>query len=58
MDGVVREVNERVPGRGVRLLGREGYIWKVNQLLYADGTVLFWNSRVNLQQLLNELDNV
>ena len=34
MDGVVREVNEKILGRGVELLGREGNVWKVNQLLY------------------------
>ena len=40
MDGVIREVNERVLGKGVELLGPEGNVWKVNQLLYADDTVL------------------
>ena len=30
----------------------------MNQLLYADDTVLFGNSRENLQPLLNEFDNV
>ena len=57
MDGAVREVNERVLGRGVELVGHEGDVWKVNQLLYADDTVLFRNSRESLQQLLNEFDN-
>ena len=34
MDGVVREVNdETVLGRGVELVGREGVVWRVNQLL-------------------------
>ena len=36
MDGVVGEVNERVLGRGVELVGWEGDVWRVNQLLYAD----------------------
>ena len=58
MDGVVREVNERVLGWGVELIGQEGDVWRVNQLLYADDTVLFGNSRENLQHLLNEFDNV
>ena len=35
-----------------------GNIWRVNQLLYAGDTVLNGNSRENLQQLLNELDDV
>ena len=30
MDGVVREVNQRVLGRGVELVGREGDVWRVN----------------------------
>ena len=58
MDGVVREVNERVLGRGVESLGQDGNVWRVNQLLYADDTVLVRNSIENLQQLLNEFDNV
>ena len=30
MDGVVREVNERVMGKGVELVGREGVVRRVN----------------------------
>ena len=44
MDEVVSEVNERVLGRGVELVGWEGDVWRVNQLLYADDTVLIGNS--------------
>ena len=58
MDGVIREVNERVLGRGVELVGREGDVWRVNQQLHVDDTVMFGNSRENLQQLLKEFDNV
>ena len=50
MDGVVREVNERVLDGGVELLGQEGNVSKVNQLLYADDTVQTGNSRENLHQ--------
>ena len=35
MDGVVREVNERVLGWGVELVGWEGDVSWVNKLLYA-----------------------
>ena len=48
MDGVVGEVNERVLGRGVELVGWEGDVWRVNQLLYADHTMLIGNSREDL----------
>ena len=58
MDGVVREVNERVLSRRVEFLGNEGNVWRVNQLLYVDDTILLGTSRENLQQLLNEFDNV
>ena len=58
MDGVVREVNERVLGWGVELVGREGVVWKVNQLLYADDAVLIGNSREDLQRLQDEFDIV
>ena len=35
-----------------------GCVWKIIQLLYADDTLLNGNSRENIQQLLNEIDNV
>ena len=57
MDGVVREVNERLLGRGVELVGQEGDVWRVNQL-YADDAVLLGNSRQNLLWLLDEFDSV
>ena len=57
MDGAAREVNARVQDLKMKLLGR-GDIWRVNQLLYMDDTVLIGESRENLQRLLNEFDNV
>ena len=48
----------RVLGRGVELVGWEGDVWRVNQLLYADDTVLIGNSRENLQRLMDEFDIV
>ena len=58
MDGVVREVNARVQERGVEMIGQEGNVWEVNQLLYADDTVLIGDSKESLQRLLNEFNNV
>ena len=57
-DGVMREVNKRVLDSGVKLVGREGDVWRVNQLLYVDGAVLIGNSSENLLRLLDEFDIV
>ena len=61
MDGIIREVNARVLGKGLRLrlrlLDQRGNNWKVNQLLYADDTMLLGYSKENIQRLLNEFDN-
>ena len=40
MDGVVREVNVRVLGKGLELLSAHGGRFKINQLLFADDTAL------------------
>ena len=40
MDGVVREVNVRVLGKGLELLNTNGGRFEVNQLLFADDTAL------------------
>ena len=40
MDGVVREVNVRVLGKGLELLSANGGRFEINQLLFADDTVL------------------
>ena len=44
MDGVVREVNARVMGRGVELVEEDGRRWELSQLLFADDTVLMADS--------------
>ena len=36
MDGVVREVNVRVLGRGLQLLSANGGRFEINQLLFAE----------------------
>ena len=40
IDGVVREVNVRVLGRGLKLVDGNDNEWKLNQLLFADDTVV------------------
>ena len=40
MDGVVREVNVRVLGKGVKRLSANGGRFEINQLLFADDTAL------------------
>ena len=44
MDGVVREVNVRVLGKGLELLGANGGRFEINQLLFADDTALVADS--------------
>ena len=40
MDGVVREVNDRVVEKGLELLSVNGGRFEVNQLVFADDTEL------------------
>ena len=58
MDGVVREVYERVLGRGACLLDERGARWKVCQLLFADDTALVADSEERLQRLVDEFARV
>ena len=44
LDGVVREVNVRVLGRGLEFLSTNGGRFEINQLLFADDTVLVADS--------------
>ena len=44
MDGVVREVNVRVLGKGLELLSANGNRFEINQLLFADDTALVADS--------------
>ena len=44
MDGVVREVNVRVLGKGLELLSANGGRFDINQLLFADDTALVADS--------------
>ena len=44
MDGVVREVNVRVLGKGLELLSANGGRIEINQLLFAEDTALVADS--------------
>ena len=55
MDGVVREVNVRVLGKGLGLLSANGGRFEINQLLFADDTALVADSEGRLCRLVSEL---
>ena len=40
--GVVREVNAQVLGRGLKLVDGNDNEWELNQLLFADDSLLWW----------------
>ncbi len=48
MDGVVREVNARMLGRGLSLVNADGREWNLDQLLFADDTALVADSEARL----------
>ena len=58
MDGVVREINARLEGRGLGLIGDDRQPWKLNQILFADDTALVADSEEALQQLVTEFGRV
>lgn len=58
VDGVVREVNARVLGRGLKLVGENDHEWEVNQLLFADDTVLVADTEEKLDRLVTEFGRV
>ena len=58
IDGVVREVNARVNGHGLKLLDENDSDWELNQLLFADDTVVVADSEEKLCQLVTEFGRV
>ena len=52
MDGVVREVNVMVFGKGPELLSGNGGMFEINQLLFADDTTLLADSEEKLCRLV------
>ena len=59
IDGVVREVNARVLGRGLKLVDGNDNEWELNQLLFADDTVVVVaDSERKLCQLVTEFGRV
>ena len=57
MDGVDRDVNVRVLGKGLELLNANGGRFKINQLLFADDTALVADSE-KLCRLVSEFGRV
>ena len=58
MDGVVREVNVWVLGKGLELLSVNGGRFEINQLLFADDTALVADSEEKLGKLVSEFGRV
>ena len=58
MDGVVREVNVRVLGKGLELLSENRGRLEINQLLFAEDTALVADSEDKLCRLVSEFGRV
>ena len=54
----MKEVNERVMGNGIGLIGEDGRGYEVSQLLFADDTALVADSVEKLGRLVYEFDRV
>ena len=57
IDGVVREVNVRVLGKGPELLSANGGKFEINQLFFGDETALVADSK-KLCRLVSEFGRV
>ena len=55
-DRMVRQVNERAAGRGVRLIDEKEGGWEIKQVLYADDTLLVGETREHLPHIVIELE--
>ena len=58
IDGVIREVNTEVLGRGLKWVDGNDSGWELNQLLFADDTVVVADSKRKLCQLVTEFVKV
>ena len=58
IDGVVREIIARVLGSGLKLVDGNDNGWELNQLLFADDTVVVADSERKLCQLVTEFGRV
>ena len=58
MDGMVREANVRVLGKGLELLSANGGRFEINQLLFAHDTALVADSEEKLCRLVSEFGRV
>ena len=58
MDGVVREVNVRVLGKGLEVLSANSGRFEINQLLFADDSALVAASEEKLCRLVSEFGRV
>ena len=58
MDGVIREVNVKVLGKGLELLSVNGGRLEINQLLFADDTALVADLEDKLCRLVTEFGTV
>ena len=58
INGVVREVNVRVLGKGLLLLCSNGGRFEINQLLFADHTALVADSEEKLCRLVSKFGRV
>ena len=58
IDGVVREVNVRVLCRRLKLVDGNDNGWELNQLLFADDTVVVADTERKVCQLVTEFGRV
>ena len=58
MDGVVREVNDRVLRKRLELLSANGSRFEINQLLFADDTALVHHCQEKLCRLVSEFGRI